>query len=160
MGKSLVSATGIEDDAVTAAQAMLLTFTNIGKDTFPAATQAVADMATAMNSGAIPSQEAIKATAIQVGKALQDPIAGVTALQRVGVKLTESQKEQIQTMMESNDVSGAQALILKELQTEFGGAAEAAGDTFGGKMAKMNQKLADAAESLGTNQYRLKLNRN
>jgi len=53
---------------------MLLTFTNIKGDTFEKATEAVLDLATAMNSGAIPSSEQLKNTSIQVGKALNDPI--------------------------------------------------------------------------------------
>ena len=45
---------GIDDEAIQNAQNMLLTFTNIGKNIFPQATQAVLDMATAMNGGATP----------------------------------------------------------------------------------------------------------
>lgn len=62
---------------------MLLTFTNIGKDTFPKATETLLDMATAMNGGMAPSAEALSAQAIQLGKALNDPIKGISALSRV-----------------------------------------------------------------------------
>lgn len=141
--------TPIEDDTVVGAEAMLLTFTNIGKGTFPDATRAVLDMATAMNSGATPSAEQLKNTAIQVGKALNDPIKGVTALQRVGVSLTEQQKEQIKTMVEAGDAAGAQAVILKELQKEFGGSAEAAGKTLGGQMQILQNRIGNVKESVG-----------
>jgi predicted nucleic acid-binding Zn-ribbon protein len=63
---------------------------------------------------------------VQVGKALNDPIKGVTALGRAGVQFTAEQKELITTLTESGDVAGAQAIILGELETQFGGAAEAA----------------------------------
>ena len=53
---------------------MLLTFTNIGKDVFPQATSTLVDMATAMNNGVTPSAEALSAQAIQLGKALNDPV--------------------------------------------------------------------------------------
>jgi hypothetical protein len=61
-----------------------------------------------------------------VGKALNDPIKGVTALGRAGVQFTAQQKEQIAALVESGDVAGAQTIILQELETQFGGAAEAA----------------------------------
>jgi hypothetical protein len=65
---------GISDEVIASGQNMLLTFTNIGKETFPTATEALLDMATAMNGGAAPSAEELKAQAIQLGKALNDPI--------------------------------------------------------------------------------------
>src|SRR5262245_66611796 len=69
-----------------------------------------------------------KASAIQLGKALNDPIKGVTALQRVGVSFTKSQKNQIKALVESGNTLGAQKVILRELGKEFGGAAKAATD--------------------------------
>jgi hypothetical protein len=104
---------------------MLLTFTRIrnevgkGNDIFNQATQTVTDMSAALGTD-------MKKQAIQVGKALNDPIKGISALQRVGVSFTASQKEQIKALVESGDIMGAQKIILKELATEFGGAAAAA----------------------------------
>src|SRR5258706_384148 len=112
--------TGIQDDTVRSTENVLLTFTNIGKNIFPQTTGAVLDMATSLH-------EDFQSAAIQVGKALQDPIQGVTALQRVGVKLTDQQKEQVAAMMKAGDTAGAQKIILAELNKEFGGSAEAAG---------------------------------
>jgi hypothetical protein len=57
----------------------------------------------------------MKSSAIQLGKALNDPIKGVTALQRVGVSFTQSQKDQIKTLVESGDTMDAQKIILGEL---------------------------------------------
>ncbi len=72
-------------------------------------------MATAMNGGATPSAEALSAQAIQLGKALNNPIEGISALSRVGVAFTDEQKEQIKVLQESGDIMGAQGIILKEL---------------------------------------------
>ena len=105
------------DDAIIAGENMLLTFTNIGKDVFPAATQTILDMSTALGQD-------VTQSAMQLGKALNDPVEGVTALRRVGVKLTDQQEEQIKKMMKVGDVAGAQGIILKELATEFGGSAK------------------------------------
>jgi len=105
--------TKFSDETIVNGAAMLLTFTNIGKDVFPEATEAILNMGEKFGS--------VDAAAMQVGKALQDPISGVTALRRVGVMLTDAQEEQIKKFMEAGDAASAQRIILKELETEFGG---------------------------------------
>lgn len=121
----------VDDDVIQGGANMLLTFTkirNVGPDRiFDQATAAAIDLAAAMNDGEV-SASGLESASIQVGKALNDPIRGVTALQRVGVSFTAQQKEQIKTMVEAGDVVGAQKLILAELRTEFGGTAAAAAD--------------------------------
>jgi hypothetical protein len=56
-----------------------------------------------------------------LGKALNDPIKGVTALQRVGVSFTKGQKDQIKSLEESGHHMQAQKVILRELNKEFVG---------------------------------------
>jgi hypothetical protein len=134
--------TKFSDDTVQASENMLLTFTNIGKKVFPDATRATLDMSQALGQDT-------KSSAIQLGKALNDPIAGITALSRVGVTFSQVQKDQIKHFMDTNNIAGAQGVILKELQKEFGGSAEAAGKTFGGQMAILNQRLDDVRQNIG-----------
>lgn len=134
--------TKFSKDTVLSAEDMLLTFTNIGKDVFPDATKAVLNMSQALGQDT-------KSSAIQLGKALQDPIKGVTALRRVGVALTDSQKAMIEQMVAAGDTMGAQRLILKELETEFGGSAEAAGKTFSGQLAILQHNFQDLLEMIG-----------
>ena len=141
--------TGIDDEAVQGAENMIATFTNIRGNVFPQTTKAVLDMATAMNGGAVPSAEQLRQTAIQVGKALNDPVQGVQALQRVGVKLSATQMDQVKHFMAVGDVASAQKVILGELSTEFGGAAEAAGGTFAGKLATAKGELQNVQEAIG-----------
>ncbi len=143
LADSIMKTTPIDGEAALAAENMLLTFTSIHKDVFPAATKAVTDMATAMNNGATPSSEQLSNTAIQVGKALQDPINGVTALRKVGVSLSDQQKEQVKHFMAVNDQADAQKLILQELAKEFGGSASAAATTFAGKMEMLKNHFID-----------------
>jgi hypothetical protein len=153
-GQSIEDATGIEQEAVQASQNMLLTFTNVrnevGKDNdiFDQATQAVTDMATKMNNGLAPSAEQMSAQSIQLGKALNDPIKGISALSKVGVTFTDAQKKMITEMVNSGNTMGAQKVILAELQTEFGGAAQAFGETDAGKIAMGNNKMGAAFEKL------------
>lgn len=142
MATSLQGLTTYGDEAVISAENLLLTFTNIGKDVFPDALETVLDMSTALGQD-------LKSSSIQLGKALQDPILGVTALRRVGVNFNEAQAEMIKQMVKTGKTSEAQLYILKELQTEFGGSARAARDTFGGSLKALQNNLGDMQEKLG-----------
>jgi hypothetical protein len=142
LATSLSEVTRFEDDAIVAGESMLLTFTNIGEDVFPQATETMLDMSQALGQD-------MQSSAIQLGKALNDPIKGMTALQRVGVTFTEAQKDQIKAMVEAGDVMGAQKVILAELSKEFGGSARAAGQTFGGQMDILTNKLGNVKEEVG-----------
>lgn len=130
-------------DTVQSGENLLLTFTNIGKSVFPQATQAILDVSQAMGQD-------LKESAIQVGKALGDPLTGMTALQRIGVTFSAQEKEQIKTMMEHNNIIGAQKVILKELSTEFGGSADAAGKTFAGALKIAQDKVEELKIKIGT----------
>ena len=124
LATALSNKTGIDDEAIASGQNLLLTFTNVrneagkGNDVFNQATKIATDMSVALGQD-------LKSSNIQLGKALNDPIKGITALSRVGVSFTAQQKEQIKTLTESGDRLGAQKLILAELQTQFAGSAEA-----------------------------------
>lgn len=117
--KRMASALPYSRAQITDMQAILLTFPKVTRETFDGASMAIADMATRLHHG-------LDETAIQVGKALQDPIRGITALRRVGVNFDDTQKEIIKHMVETGHVAKAQAFILKELNTEFAGSAKAA----------------------------------
>jgi hypothetical protein len=143
---SMMSA--IDDETVQSGLNMMLTFKNIGEETFPRASEAMLDMALAMANGDT-SAVNLKSTAIQLGKALNDPIAGASALARVGVTLSDAQKDQIEQFMEMNDIASAQAVILAELESEFGGMAEAMGGTNAGKIEKAKNDLANMSEEIG-----------
>ena len=140
--KALSQLSIYDDDAITGAQALLLTFTKIGGDTFPKATQAVLNVATAMGTD-------LKSAAIQVGKALNDPVLGVSALARSGIQFTEAQKMMIQQLVDSNRLMEAQTIILAELETQFGKSAEAARNTFGGSLKALANDIGDALTLTG-----------
>ena len=142
LSKSLQSTTTYSDEAVLSTENLLLTFTNIGKNTFPEATKAVLDMSTALGQDT-------KNSAIQLGKALQDPILGVTALRRVGVAFDDDQKNLIKTLVESGKTLEAQKLILAEINKEFGGSATAAATTYEGKIAQIKNSYDDLQEVIG-----------
>jgi len=142
LAASMQSVTTYGDEAILVGQNLLLTFTNIGKDVFPAATETMLDMSTALGQD-------LKSSAIQLGKALQDPVLGVTALRRVGVNFNDEQREIIKTLVESGRTLEAQKIILAELATEFGGSARAAALEFGGQMKQLKNEVGDVKEELG-----------
>ena len=82
-------------------------------------------------------------TVIQVGKALNDPAKGLTALRRVGVAFTKDQEKKIKSLQKEGKLYEAQQLILKELNKEFGGSFAAQGDTTAGKVAKFHDAVED-----------------
>lgn len=134
---------GVDDEVILNAEAVLLTFRNIGRDVFPEATQAALDMSAVMGQD-------LQSSIVQIGKALNDPIAGISALSRVGVTFSEDQKKMIQSFMEVNDLAGAQGIILGELQSEFGGtAAQMESVTAGGNRLKIS--WGNLQEELGKN---------
>lgn len=135
--------TMFDDEAILGGESLLLTFTNIGEDVFPMATETMLDMSQALGQD-------LKSSATQLGKALQDPIVGVTALRRVGVNFTEEQQDMIKSLVESGQVMEAQKFILKELQTEFGGSAQAAGETMAGQLKILETEFGNVKEELGT----------
>lgn len=142
LSASIESMSGIDENLISNAQNLLLTFTQLrneagaGNDIFNQATQAVADLSTTMNGD-------MQGAAIQVGKALNDPVKGVMALRRVGVSFTADQISMIKSLVASGHQLDAQKLILKELNTEFGGAAAAAGAGFGGAVARAKDAVSD-----------------
>lgn len=142
LASALEKQTKFSDEDVRSVENLLLTFTGIGKDIFPQATKTVLDMATALG-------EDTSSASIQLGKALQDPILGVTALRRVGVNFSSAQKDVIKHLVETGKTAEAQKVILKELNTEFGGSAVAAGSTAAGGLAKLKNQFNNVQEAIG-----------
>lgn len=144
LANAMLAKTGIDDEAIQVSENMLLTFTNIrnevGKnnDIFTQSAKAVLDMDTAMTHGNT-TAESLRGTSILVGKALNDPVKGMTALRRVGVSLDEAQQKTVKSLVAQGKTLQAQKLILHELNREFGGSAEAIGKTLPGKLNILKQ---------------------
>jgi len=148
LATALSNKTGVDDEVIQSGENMLLTFKNIrneagkGNDIFNRATRATADLAAGMHNGEVTSEGMQKAS-IQLGKALNDPIKGITALSRVGVTFSQKQKDMIKHFVETGQVAKAQKIILKELESEFGGAAES-GTTAAQKLSTHWKNLQEA----------------
>jgi hypothetical protein len=116
--------TGVDQNQIKLTQAKLLTFKELAVTAdqvggnFERATLAAIDLGAAGFGTA-------ETNAVQLGKALNDPIKGITALAKSGVTFTESEKARIKVLVESNKVTEAQNLILAAIETQVGGTAEA-----------------------------------
>jgi hypothetical protein len=107
-----------KQDILKNVTAQLLSFGNIQGPVFDKAQKAVIDLASRMGGD-------LEGAAIKVGRALNDPIEGITALSRVGVQFTTAEKEQIKQLVQSGNGFKAQQIILDRLTKSYGGAAEA-----------------------------------
>ena len=137
-------ATGVDQNQIKLAQAKLLTFGQLAKSAdeaggaFDRATKAAIDMGAAGFGDAATN-------AVQLGKALQDPIKGITALAKSGVTFTDQEKEKIRTLVESNKLLEAQDMVLKAIETQVGGTAEATAND----SDKMKVAFSQLSESIG-----------
>jgi hypothetical protein len=134
----------IGDEVIRSSENMLLTFTNIRGKAFEPALKAVLDLNTAMGNG----PEGLTKTAIQVGKALNDPSIGLTALRKVGVSFTKEQIKRIKTLQKEGKLYEAQKIILGELNKEFGGSFSKQGATTAGRIAKFRDSVEDLQRAL------------
>ena len=137
-------ATGIDQNQIKLAQAKLLTFKELAMSAdeaggaFDRATQAAIDMGAAGFGDAATN-------AVQLGKALNDPIQGIAALAKSGVTFTEQEKEKIETLVESNKLLEAQDMVLKAIETQVGGTAEATAND----SDKMKVAFSQLSENVG-----------
>ena len=135
---------GVDDELVQQGENMLLTFTKVrneagkGNDVFDQATRAANDYAAATGTDVVNANK-------MLGKALNDPIKGLTALTRAGVSFTQQQKDQIRALVDAGDTLGAQKIILAEFNKEYGGSLEANATASG----KAQVAMENMGESVG-----------
>lgn len=144
---SIEAFSGVEAESVQEGANLLLTFKNIkneagaGNKVFDRTVMAMTDMSVAMGTDA-------KSGAMQLGKALNDPARGLSMLSRVGITFSASQEATIKKMVETGNAAGAQKIMLKELESQFGGSAKAAGETMTGQLARAEHAFGAMAESV------------
>lgn len=132
---ALSNKSGVDDEVIQKGANMLLTFKNVrneagkGADIFNRATAAAVDLSAA-GFGSVESSSKM------LGKALNDPVKGLTALGRAGVTFSEEQKTQIKQWVEQGDTLKAQKAIMAEVESQVGGVAAAS--------ANMSDKVAVA----------------
>lgn len=144
LATSLQRSTGFSDETIKSGQTLLATFSEVAESAgeaggvFERASIASVDLA-ATGFGSVES--ASKA----LGKALQDPVKGVTMLSRAGVTFTEDQKKLIASFVEVNDIASAQAIVLAEVEKQVGGVGEASAK----ESVKISEAFGEIEESAG-----------
>ena len=143
LSESLAMQIGVDDELIQKSANLLLTFKQIQNQTgennnvFDRAVIAAQDLGSVFGSA--------DAAAMQLGKALSNPVKGITALNRAGINFTDQQKEQIKTLVASGDVLGAQKIILAEVEAQVGGTAAATATGFD----RMRVAVGNVAEEFG-----------
>ena len=161
VAKETARLTGVDRNLIKESQALLLTFDSINKTAdqaggvFDRATQAAIDLAAAGFGSATSNAQ-------QLGRALEDPIKGLTALTRSGVTFTDEERDRIKVLQESNRLGEAQALVLEAIEKQVGGTAAATAnasdrirETFGVLTDQVALALAPTFEKLTDGVFRL-----
>lgn len=142
MASKMQDLTGYADEVVLSMQNVLLGFKNIKGDNFNEATIQIVNMAKVMKMDLTSAAQA-------VGKALDDPIAGVDSLTRQGFRFSAAQKEVLKDLVNTGHIAEAQKIILDELATTYGGAAAAAYETGSAVKDRLKVALSEMNEELG-----------
>lgn len=147
LATSLLKKSGVDDEVIKSGENVLLTFTGIrnevgkGNDVFNQATQAALDLSVGLGRD-------MTSSAKLVGKALNDPIRGITQLRRVGIQFTADQEKQIKTLVKTGHTMEAQKIVLDGLSSRFEGRAAAAAGTFTGKMNIAKEEAKNFAATI------------
>ena len=121
MAQSIAADTLASVDGVMAAAAALGTFGSISGDTFERVLRASQDVAETMGTD-------MQGATIQLAKALEDPVKGLTALTRAGVTFTQETRNQIAAAMEFGRILEAQDIIMAQVESQLGGVGKAVSD--------------------------------
>lgn len=131
-----------DEEILKGVTSQLLTFTSIAGTQFDRTQKAALDLSTRLDGD-------LKSTTIQLGKALNDPIKGMSALSRSGITFTNQQIDVIKKLQETGQLAKAQNLILDELEKQYGGSAEAAAKAGKGGLTQLLNRLGDIQEIIG-----------
>ncbi|NUO62434.1 MAG: hypothetical protein HOQ26_01315 [Gemmatimonadaceae bacterium] len=121
-----------DDEDIKNAAAQLLTFKNVQGDVFKETLSLAGDLASTGFGD-------LSSSAVMLGKALEDPVSGMTSLRKVGITLDAGMQQQIKTLAEHGQLLEAQKLILKAVEGQVGGVAA--------KLANDPDSLTAAANS-------------
>jgi phage-related minor tail protein len=126
----------VSEGDINRAQTRLLSYTGVVGEEFPRALQAAIDMSVRLGM-------TVEQSAETVGKALDVPSKGLDALSKQGFRFTEDQKKLVESLESTGRVAEAQDVVLKALESSYGGAAEAARGTLGGALQALQNQIDD-----------------
>ena len=138
MAEGLAAVSTFSGGEIVEAQTRLLSYSGILGENIPRAMQAVIDQSARLGISVTQSAETI-------GRALESPAKAAAALaqQGFGAAFTTEVRATIDALVAAGREAEAQRMILDILEESYGGAAQAARDTFGGAMAALKNTLTD-----------------
>lgn len=142
MARSVALATLASTDDIREAQDILLTFRSVRGKVFEETIKLSQDLAVVIGGSA-------KSAALQLGKALEDPVTGMTALTRTGVTFTQAEKDLVKELVNANRTLEAQELILKKVKNQVGGAGEGEAGGLAGAIDTLGQRWEETLEKIG-----------
>ena len=148
LAASLQQTTTFGDEVTISGAAVLLTFKGIRNEAgamnniFDRTLMVGQDMSALLGTD-------LQSSMVMLGKAIENPVLGISALTRVGVSFTDEQKETIKTLAESNRTLDAQKLVLQALETQLGGTAQAMAQTVSGQITQAANNFGDQMERMG-----------
>jgi hypothetical protein len=129
-------------EAVQDAASVLATFRSVSVDTFTRAIRLAQDLSTVFGQD-------LRGSATKLGKALEEPIQGISALRRVGVSFTSSQRELIETLVRTDQTAEAQRVILDALEQQVGGASLAEASGLTGAANRLSDAWGNLLKAIG-----------
>ncbi|MFN4282439.1 MAG: phage tail tape measure C-terminal domain-containing protein [Alphaproteobacteria bacterium] len=140
--EEMEAATLASAESVMDAASILATFRSVAGDTFTRALRLAQDLA------AVFGQD-LRGSAVQLGKALEDPVEGINALRRVGVSFTASQRDLIASLVETGQTAAAQKVILDALEQQVGGAGAAEATGLTGAANRLSDAWGNLLKEIG-----------
>ena len=134
LAQSLSDVSGMSLESIKNAEALGLTFHDVTGNAFERMITDATDMAAVLGTDVGSAVE-------KLGRALENPVAGMNNLTRAGVSFTAAEKEQIKAVAQSGDLLGAQNAILDQVESRFKNAAATIGDTTTGAWNKFTNAL-------------------
>ncbi|MGA6148550.1 phage tail protein [Stenotrophomonas sp. NPDC077461] len=136
MADKMAKATTHSSGEIVNAQTRLLSYTGIVGENFPRALQLAIDQSVRLGENITQSAETI-------GKALEYPTEGISALTKQGFLFTEQQKDMLASLVETGRLAEAQAMVMGVMEGSYAGAAAAARDTLGGALTGLKNSFDD-----------------
>jgi len=109
-----------DDEMLRNVTLRMLSFQNIAGQQFFEAQKTIADISAKLD----PSMRNIAGVALQVGRALNDPVQSLGTLRRMGIVFSDDQIKVAKTLWETGQQAKAQDYILKELNKRYAGSAK------------------------------------
>ncbi|MBE7183824.1 MAG: phage tail length tape measure family protein [Methylobacterium mesophilicum] len=141
LAEEIEQATFATAEQVQEAAGILATFRSVSGDVFREAIVLAQDLSAVFG-------QSLSSSATQLGKALEDPVQGITALRRVGVNFNATQRETIENFVRTGQTAQAQQLILNVLRQQVGGAGAAEGEGLAGAFDRARDATGNFLEKL------------